>query len=60
MLLTDVFPTVRSLPRADKLRLMQFLVVELAQEEGVVPCSLPALNTQYGRHSATCSARYKF
>ena len=35
MLLTELFPTVKSLPRADKLRLMQFLVVELAQEEGV-------------------------
>ena len=35
MSLTELFPTVKQLPRADKLRLMQFLVVELAQEEGV-------------------------
>lgn len=35
MSLTDLFPTVKELPRADKLRLMQFLVVDLAQDEGV-------------------------
>ncbi len=35
MSLTELFPTVKHLPRADKLRLMQFLVVALAQEEGV-------------------------
>ncbi len=35
MSLTELFPDVQLLPRADKLRLMQFLVVELAQEEGV-------------------------
>ncbi|MBX3052530.1 MAG: hypothetical protein KF753_13700 [Caldilineaceae bacterium] len=35
MSLAELFPDVKLLPRADKLRLMQFLVVELAQEEGV-------------------------
>ena len=35
MSLTELFPTVKQLPRADKLRLMQLLVVELAEEEGV-------------------------
>lgn len=35
MSLTELFPDVKLLPRADKLRLIQFLVVELAQEEGV-------------------------
>lgn len=35
MSLTELFPSVKQLPRADKLRLMQLLVVELAQEEGV-------------------------
>jgi len=29
----DLFPTLKSLPRADKLRVMQFLIAELAQEE---------------------------
>ncbi len=32
------------LPRADKLRLMQFLVIDLAQEEGV---SLLAADAEY-------------
>ncbi|MCY7392297.1 MAG: hypothetical protein LH647_12680 [Leptolyngbyaceae cyanobacterium CAN_BIN12] len=29
----DLFPMLKSLPRADKLRVMQFLIAELAQEE---------------------------
>ena len=29
----NLFPTLRSLPRADKLRVMQFLIAELAKEE---------------------------
>lgn len=44
MLLTELFPAVKELPRADKLRLMQFLVVDLAQEEGI---SLLAANAEY-------------
>jgi hypothetical protein len=35
MSLLELFPAVKTLPRADKLRLMQFLVIDLAQEEGV-------------------------
>ncbi|MGL5874619.1 MAG: hypothetical protein ACRC2R_20000 [Xenococcaceae cyanobacterium] len=33
MTLSELFPTLKSLPRADKLRVMQFLVAELAREE---------------------------
>ena len=44
MSLTELFPAVRTLPRADKLRLMQFLVIDLAQEEGV---SLVAADAEY-------------
>jgi hypothetical protein len=33
MTVTELFPTLRNLPRADKLKVMQFLVTELAQEE---------------------------
>jgi len=29
----DLFPTLRRLPRADKLKVMQFLIAELAKEE---------------------------
>ena len=35
MSLTELVPAIRMLPRADKLRLMQFLVIDLAQEEGI-------------------------
>ena len=35
MSLSELLPTVKQLPRADKLRLMQLLVVDLAQEEGI-------------------------
>ena len=35
MSLTELVPAVKMLPRADKLRLMQFLIIDLAQEEGI-------------------------
>ena len=35
MSLTELVPAIRMLPRADKLRLMQLLVIDLAQEEGI-------------------------
>ena len=44
MSLTELFPAIKMLPRADKLRLMQFLVIDLAQEEGV---SLLSAGSEY-------------
>lgn len=44
MLFTELVPAVKTLPRADKLRLIQFLVIDLAQEEGV---SLLAADAEY-------------
>ena len=35
MSLTELFPAIKMLPRADKLRLMQLLVIDLAQAEGI-------------------------
>ena len=35
MSLAELVPAVKILPKADKLRLMQLLVIELAQEDGV-------------------------
>src|SRR5712691_7846779 len=35
MSLTELFPAIKMLARADQLRLMQFLVIDLAQEEGI-------------------------
>jgi hypothetical protein len=34
-IIDELLPQVQALPKADKLRLMQFLVFELAWEEGV-------------------------
>lgn len=34
-MITELLPKVQTLPKADKLRLMQFLVSELAREEGI-------------------------
>ncbi len=33
MTTSDLFPTLRELPRAEKLKVMQFLIAELAKEE---------------------------
>jgi hypothetical protein len=33
MTVTELYPTLKSLPRADKLKVIQFLVAELAGEE---------------------------
>ena len=33
MTLTELFPTLRKLPRADTFKVMQILIAELAQEE---------------------------
>jgi hypothetical protein len=35
MSLAELLPNVQALPRADKLRLAQMLIVDLAREEGV-------------------------
>ena len=35
MSLTELLPALKMLARAYKLRLMQFLVIDLAQEEGI-------------------------
>ena len=34
-MITELLPKVQTLPKADKLRLIQFLVSELAREEGI-------------------------
>ena len=35
MSLTELFPEVKNLQRVDKLRLMQFILVDLAEGEGI-------------------------
>ena len=42
MSLTELLPAIHALPRADKLRLMQVLVTEIASEEAI---ALPTTDT---------------
>jgi hypothetical protein len=35
MTLSEILPTIQSLPRADKLRLLQLLVADVARDEGI-------------------------
>lgn len=41
MSLAELLPSVRALPRSDKFRLMQELLAELAQEEGLAEGEYP-------------------
>jgi len=41
MSIVELLPLVESLPHADKLKLMQFLLTRFAREEGVVSLDLP-------------------
>lgn len=36
MTLSEVLPTIQSLPRADKLRLIQLLAADVARDDGIV------------------------
>ena len=60
--LVDLLPRLRALPRADKLRAMQFLVSELAAEEDVTLLASDTEHpiwTPYGSHD-TATALLKF
>jgi non-ribosomal peptide synthetase component E (peptide arylation enzyme) len=45
MSLTEVIPIIESLPHPDKFKLMQFLLVQLAKEEGI-PLQMPKVQQQ--------------
>lgn len=55
MSIAEVLPNVRSLSRADRLRLVQLLVADLAREEGVTDEDAEEAYpvwTPYGSHDA--------
>ena len=52
MSLVELLPAVRSLPHLDKLRLLQFLVGELAREEGLLDIRSGAEYPIWSPHSA--------
>ncbi len=51
MSLTELRPAVRALPRCEKFLLVQELIAELAQEEGVTPIEYPVWSP-YDAHAA--------
>ena len=58
MSLTELLPAIHALPRADKLRLMQLLVAEIANEEAVAlpPTDVPhAIWTPYDAYDAAAT-----
>jgi hypothetical protein len=55
MSLTELLPAIHALPRADKLRLMQVLVAEIASEEAVAlpsPAMVHTIWTPYDAYDA--------
>jgi hypothetical protein len=58
MQLTELLPVIHALPRADKLRLMQVLAAEIANEEAVTlpsPDVAHAIWTPYDAHDAAAT-----
>ncbi|MBE9170447.1 hypothetical protein IQ238_23975 [Pleurocapsales cyanobacterium LEGE 06147] len=51
---TELFATLKNLSRADKLRIMQFLVLELAKEENISlqPGATYSVWSPYNSHEA--------
>jgi hypothetical protein len=54
MSLTELRPAVRALPRRDKYLLVQELIAELAQEEGIPPGEYP-IWSPYDAHDAAAT-----
>ena len=54
MSLAELLPSVRALPRSDKFRLVQELIAELAQDEGLAAGEY-AIWSPYDAHEAATS-----
>lgn len=54
MTVTELLPTIKNLSRADQLRIMQFLVLELAKEEDALlqPGATYTVWSPYNSHEA--------
>ena len=52
MSLTELLPAIHALPRADKLRLMQVLVAEIANEEAIAVPSIDMAQTIWAPYDA--------
>lgn len=54
MSLKELLPAVHNLPRSDKYRLIQELIADLAQEEGLAPGEYPVWSP-YEAHEAAAT-----
>ena len=54
MTIAELFPTLRNLPRADKLKVMQFLIAELSKDEepSLQPGATYLLSSPLNSHAA--------
>ena len=54
MTIAELFPTLRSLPRADKLKVMQFLIAEISKDEepSLQPGATYLLSSPLNSHAA--------
>ena len=52
MTLNELLPTLHALPRADKLRLIQFLAADVASEEGITTADLDKTFPVWSPHEA--------
>jgi len=52
MTLNELLPSLHALPRADKLRLIQLLAVDVACEEGIVPADTDTTYPVWSPHEA--------
>ena len=52
----QLLPTIQVLPRADKLRIAQFLISQVAQEEGIDSSSVTGNNLDWKRDETSSAA----
>ena len=52
MTLNELLPSLHALPRADKLRLIQLLAVDVASEDGIAPADVGTTYPVWSPHEA--------
>ena len=52
MTLNEILPSLHALPRADKLRLIQLLAVDVAREDGITPADTVTTYPVWSPHEA--------
>ena len=52
MTLNEILPSLHALPRADKLRIIQLLTVDVASEDGITPVDMNTIYPVWSPHEA--------